>query len=653
MAGNFSFGDYFKERRDPARVGAADLPRTTAASASTPSGCGPTVYLDDDEAYQLWTDVVGVPAERIQRRGKEDNYWSMGVPGPCGPCTEIYFDRGPEYGTRRRPERRRGALPRGLEPRLHAVRPRRGRGLRLLDHLLGDLPARNIDTGMGVERMAMILQGVDNVYEIDMLRPVLDRAAELSGVAVRRRPRVRRPAAGGRRPHAHRDDADRRRRRARQRGPRLRAAPDAAPRGPHACGCSASSEPAMGELVALACEVMSPSYPGAGRAARRGSRRSPRRRRSRSSRPCGPDRRSSTASRRPRRERQSTVPGDAGLPPARHLRLPDRPDPRDGRASRACTSTRTGFRRLMDEQRQRAKRDTAERKSAQRRRRRSTAALLEHGGQTDLHRVLGGRGRGDRPRRWSSTASVHAPRPRATRSRSSSTSRRSTPSPVASSPTTAGSARATARSSRCYDVAAPGRRSDRAPRPGRRTARSASATRCSPRSTSSGARRSRARTPRPISCTRRSGGRSASPRPRPGRRTTPAGSASTSPRRPRCRDSVLADVEAEVNEVLLADLAVRAFVTTQDEARTDRRDGAVRREVRRRTCGWSRSATTPASCAAARMRLRSAQLGVVKLLERGVDRRRQAPGRRRWSAPTRSATSPASTCWSAAALRPS
>ena len=87
-----------------------------------PQRLWPTVYLDDDEAFRIWPEVVGVPAERVQRRDREDNYWSMGVPGPCGPCSEIYFDRGPEYGVTAA-RRRRGALPRDLEPRLHAVHP--------------------------------------------------------------------------------------------------------------------------------------------------------------------------------------------------------------------------------------------------------------------------------------------------------------------------------------------------------------------------------------------------------------------------------------------------------------------------------------------------------------------------------------------------
>ncbi|MDQ1716024.1 MAG: alanyl-tRNA synthetase, partial [Frankiaceae bacterium] len=139
-----------------------------------------TVYLDDDEALRIWTDVVGVPAERVQRRDKADNYWHMGVPGPGGPCSEIYFDRGPEHGADGGPI---ADEDRYLEVwnlvfmqyELSAVRSK-------IDFdIAGDLPAKNIDTGMGVERMAVLLQGVDNIYETDLLRPILDKGTELTG----------------------------------------------------------------------------------------------------------------------------------------------------------------------------------------------------------------------------------------------------------------------------------------------------------------------------------------------------------------------------------------------------------------------------------------------------------------------------------------
>ena len=181
MNGNFSFGDYFKDGAIPLAWDLVTKPvRPRAASGWTRSGSGPTVYLDDDEAYRHLARRSGVPAERIVRRGKADNFWSMGIPGPCGPCSELFYDRGPEYG--------REGGPAVDEDRymefwnLVFMQYERGPGTGKEDYpILGDLPAKNIDTGMGLERMASILQGVDNLYEIDEVRPILDRAAELTG----------------------------------------------------------------------------------------------------------------------------------------------------------------------------------------------------------------------------------------------------------------------------------------------------------------------------------------------------------------------------------------------------------------------------------------------------------------------------------------
>jgi alanyl-tRNA synthetase len=175
MCGNFSFGDYFKE--GAIRFAWELLTDQDKGYGFDPERLWATVYLDDDEAAQLWLEHL--PAERIQRRGKEDNFWSMGVPGPCGPCSEIYFDRGPEYGKDGGPE---ADEERYLEVwNLVFMQFVRGKGAGYDYPILGDLPARNIDTGMGLERMATILQGVDNLYEIDISRPVLDRAGELVG----------------------------------------------------------------------------------------------------------------------------------------------------------------------------------------------------------------------------------------------------------------------------------------------------------------------------------------------------------------------------------------------------------------------------------------------------------------------------------------
>ncbi|HEY5455868.1 MAG TPA: alanine--tRNA ligase [Acidothermaceae bacterium] len=180
MCGNFSFGDYFKERAIPLAWELLTSPLDAGGYGFNPELLWVTVYQDDDEAAAIWCDVVGVPAERVQRRGMADNFWSMGVPGPCGPCSEIYYDRGPEFGA--------GGGPVANEERylevwnLVFMQFERGVGGTKDDFpILGELPAKNIDTGMGLERMAAILQGVDNLYEIDSTRPILDRAAELSG----------------------------------------------------------------------------------------------------------------------------------------------------------------------------------------------------------------------------------------------------------------------------------------------------------------------------------------------------------------------------------------------------------------------------------------------------------------------------------------
>ncbi|MGH8891287.1 MAG: alanine--tRNA ligase, partial [Acidothermaceae bacterium] len=179
MCGNFSFGDYFKETAIPLAWELLTSSVEAGGYGFDPQKLWVTVYLDDDEAASIWRDVVGVPDERIQRRGMADNFWSMGIPGPCGPCSEIYYDRGESFGV--------GGGPVANEERylevwnLVFMQFERGAGGGKEDFpILGDLPAKNIDTGMGLERMAAILQGVDNLYEIDTTRPILDRAAELS-----------------------------------------------------------------------------------------------------------------------------------------------------------------------------------------------------------------------------------------------------------------------------------------------------------------------------------------------------------------------------------------------------------------------------------------------------------------------------------------
>jgi alanyl-tRNA synthetase len=181
MCGNFSFGDYFKEG---AITYAWEL--LTGSVADGGYGLEPeklwiTVYLDDDEAERIWREKIGVPAERIQRLGKKDNYWSMGVPGPCGPCSEINYDRGPEYGAEGGPAVND---ERYVEIwNLVFMQFERGPGDGKEDFpILGELPSKNIDTGLGLERLAMILQGVRNLYEIDTSMAVIEKATELTGV---------------------------------------------------------------------------------------------------------------------------------------------------------------------------------------------------------------------------------------------------------------------------------------------------------------------------------------------------------------------------------------------------------------------------------------------------------------------------------------
>ena len=181
MCGNFSFGDYFKE-------GAIALAWELLTKPVSEGGYGfpeerlwVTVYLDDDEAADIWHKKIGVPLERIQRRDMADNFWSMGVPGPCGPCSEIYYDRGPAYGIDGGPIADEN---RYLEVwNLVFMQNERGAGGGKDGYpILGELPAKSIDTGLGLERMAALLQGVENIYEIDTTMQILSKASQLSGV---------------------------------------------------------------------------------------------------------------------------------------------------------------------------------------------------------------------------------------------------------------------------------------------------------------------------------------------------------------------------------------------------------------------------------------------------------------------------------------
>src|SRR3954454_4512146 len=188
MCGNFSFGDYFKE-------GAIEYAWDLVTKSQAEGGFGleesqlwPSILHGDDEALALWMKVTGLPEDRIVKLGRKENYWSMGVPGPGGPCSEILYDRGPAYGPEADWESMGTSMAPELEDRyleiwnlvfmqdeLSAVRSKED------FDIAGPLPKRNIDTGMGLERVAYLLQGVDNLYEIDEVYPVLERAAEMSG----------------------------------------------------------------------------------------------------------------------------------------------------------------------------------------------------------------------------------------------------------------------------------------------------------------------------------------------------------------------------------------------------------------------------------------------------------------------------------------
>ncbi|MFI9404612.1 alanine--tRNA ligase [Nocardia sp. NPDC052316] len=180
MAGNFSFGDYFKEEAIRLAWELISKSQEDGGFGFDPERIWVTAYESDPEAAEIWRRVAGIPEERIQFRDGKDNYWDMGVPGPGGPCSEIYFDRGPEYG--------RDGGPVADEDRyleiwnLVFMQDVRGELSPKEGHPpIGSLPKKNIDTGMGVERVAMLLQGVENVYETDLLRPIIDKAEELTG----------------------------------------------------------------------------------------------------------------------------------------------------------------------------------------------------------------------------------------------------------------------------------------------------------------------------------------------------------------------------------------------------------------------------------------------------------------------------------------
>jgi alanyl-tRNA synthetase len=179
MLGNWSFGDYFKEGAIQFAWEVLTQPEAQGGFGFPESRLWVTALHGDDETVGIWRDKMGVPEGRIQRRGLKDNYWHMGVPGPGGPCSEIYYDRGAEYGAEGGPE---ADEDRYLEVWNLVFMQDTLSTVRAKDDfdIVGPLPARNVDTGMGLERMAALLQGVDNIYEIDTTYKILDKAAEVT-----------------------------------------------------------------------------------------------------------------------------------------------------------------------------------------------------------------------------------------------------------------------------------------------------------------------------------------------------------------------------------------------------------------------------------------------------------------------------------------
>ncbi len=173
MLGNFSFGDYFKEE---ALTWTWEF--LTEWVGLEPDRLYPSVYLDDDEAFDIWNKKIGVPAERISRFGKEDNFWEHGA-GPCGPCSEVYYDRGEKYGCGK-PDCKVGCeCDRYMEIWNDVFTQFDGDG----KGNYVELENKNIDTGMGLERLAVVSQNVDSIFDVDTICAIRDKVCEAAGVA--------------------------------------------------------------------------------------------------------------------------------------------------------------------------------------------------------------------------------------------------------------------------------------------------------------------------------------------------------------------------------------------------------------------------------------------------------------------------------------
>ena len=169
MMGNFSFGDYFKE--EAIEYGWELL---TGPYGFKPDDLWVTVYEEDDEAFRIWAEKIGVPSHKIIRMGEKSNFWQMGETGPCGPCSEIHFDRGGTFGPAEFYDGNRRYMEVWNLVFMQYFKDAAGR--------LNPLPAPSIDTGMGMERLTALLQGKDSNYQSDLFRPIIEFTAQLAGV---------------------------------------------------------------------------------------------------------------------------------------------------------------------------------------------------------------------------------------------------------------------------------------------------------------------------------------------------------------------------------------------------------------------------------------------------------------------------------------
>ena len=622
MLGNFSFGDYFKEQAIPFAWELLTSPESAGGFGFPEERLWVTVYTDDDEAAKLWHDHVGVPEDRIQRRGLADNYWHMGVPGPGGPCSEIYYDRGPEYGREGGPVADEDRYLEVwnlvfMQEQLSTVRSKTD------FDIAGELPSRNIDTGMGLERMAALLQGVDNIYEIDTMWKVLDRAAELTeqryshdhrtDVSLRVvtdhvRTAVMLVADGVVPSNEGRGYVLRRILRRSIRNLRLLAG---AQRGGSGRG---EDEHFMHELSAVAIAALGDQYPelhrdaphihtiiDAEEAAFLGTLRTG-------------SAIFDAAVEETKRGGQDTIRGDQafqlhdtyGFPIDLTLEMA---------AEQGLSVDEPGFRRLMAEQRQRAKTDAAEKKTGNADIS-VLASVLDRSGRvaftgydqvTDEATVTGLLVNG---------VSV----PAAAQGTEVDVVLDRTPFYAEGGGQLADAGVIRSQGSGAGDGAEIEVLDVQTPVPGLIVHRGlvtlgeiVVGAPYRPTSMSSAAARYPGRTPPRTWCTGRSAVRWAIRRPRLARRTRPAGSGSTSPRMGAVPPSVLTDAEQEVNQVLINDLAVRAFHTSIDEARAmgalalfgEKYGDQVRvvevGDYSRELCGGTHVA-------------RSGQLGLVKIL---------------------------------------